>query len=288
MAGYRQPSQAQEFTGEAQIAALTAAAASQLMASRIEKKGAELTGITVVLPLGGKNYLRAKVPDDALQAFKQKLASLPAAEKGAFAAAWMAKLEESVYGEYSRVHAADPKKMFFNYPIPPLEMPASAPAVLVQPKVLPTPSRVEAPPGASGKAQGVPPLPKEITGEGTAKSPYEFDITGRSTATDRAGSTNLVMPIQFDVGLNRPVYFRYTLTCSQVRQMVGEARDAPFIQEIKLMTSNAIARAAAVQGVPFEGDIIYRTEDGVKQFAGKLASLVRRVDDAEIRKYFGR
>lgn len=124
MTGYRQPSQAQEFTGEAQIATLTAAAASQLMATRIEKKGGELASITVVVPLGQGSYLRARVPDDALRALSQKLASLPAAEKGPFAAAWMSKLEESVYGEYLRVHAVDPKKLLFNYPVP---LPASAP-----------------------------------------------------------------------------------------------------------------------------------------------------------------
>lgn len=304
MAGYVQAAQVQAQTGQAQIVGLTPAAAKQLMANRIERSGTEITGITIVVPVGQVIWLSAKLPASTLQAFKQKLAALPQAERAAFSNLWLERVEEALYGEYMRVRSANSQQMFFSYPLPPLEVRAAGAATGTGGQFMPgIPKKTAAAPDTVPKAktpraetgtqtgfqteEQLPPLPKGVTGKGTPKDPYVIDLSVKSRISG-PGATQLVMPVFLDIGLGDSVWCKYRLSAVQLKALASQPMTGPLVQQLRDLTDAALENFCAKRREPYEGDVSFKAEDVLRRLGRNLVSFIEQIKQPELQKYFGK
>ncbi|MDD5339889.1 MAG: hypothetical protein PHV13_01425 [Candidatus ainarchaeum sp.] len=279
----------QEQIGNAQALTLTREAASKLMASRIERSGTELTGVTVVLSLGEGKYLKAKLPGETVDALRQKLLAVPPAGRPGFMTAWMGRVQDAMYDAYTRATTADPATTLFSYTIPQFEAQAQ-PAAQQTPFRATVPVIQAAPQDTTTKAPvkvELPPLPKGVKGKGTTKTPYLIDLTGK--APKEGPNVSMVIPIPYEiVGLDENVQFKYTLMASQLKEMFKN-RASDVVVELRSLTSQAIERYGAERG--FSGasqDFVFSIEGAMRELPhGFKLAADKNVKDPELRKYLG-
>jgi hypothetical protein len=289
--------QAKEFRGHAEVLVLKDAptAVKQLMDSRIKKEGNELVSLTVVLALPDGIYLKARLPDDALQAFKQKLGAIPAAQdKNAFASAWLGKVQIALSEEYGRASQAMPKNMpfTFNYAIPRLEAPpakavpefrqaprgsiqADARAVIPEKQQGQAPSRQKSAVVRGTEAAApreAPKLPGEVTGRGTKSDPYVVDLYLTTKEKGTVASTELNMPILFDLHTGSEIKVVYKLSAEQLKNLKGESPQGYISTSLKSTTSAAFEAYFAERGMAFDG-----SSNTYKEAEGALKELRRRL-----------
>lgn len=287
----------QELPADAQLLTLTMTEAAQLMASRIERKGAEISGITVVVSLGNDNYLKSRLPDDAVGALVQKIRTLQPAERLAFVGEWMSRARDVMSVAYQQAAAASPKTTRFTYPLPPLELPkAEAPTTPMGKLYAPMPvipTKTEMALDTAKAKPKVPlnaalsPLPKGVKGKGTTEKPYLIDLTDK--APREGPKQDLVMPITYSiVGLDTEVHVKYTLRVNQVKEILN-SRSSDMSMEIRSITSQSIEHYGAERGVTGDAlpDFTNSLESAMRELPGKIGAFARQVQDPKIRAYLG-
>ncbi len=305
MAGYVQAAPVQAQTGEAQIIGLTPAAAKQLMASRIERSGTEITGITLAVPVSPVLWLRTKLPASTLQAFKQKVAALPQAERATFSNLWLESVEGALYGEYLRVRSANPRQAFFKYPLPPLEVQAAGtttetgrqsavpkrttalPDTLSRAKTPRTGTEIQPEERTQAAELNLPPLPKGVTGKGTKEDPYTIDISMKS-GIPGPGATQLVMPLFFDIGLENSILCKYTLSAVQLKAIESQPVTGSLVKQLRGLTEVALKRSCTERGVPYEDDVLFKAEDALRRLGRNLVSFIAQIKEPELQNYFNK
>jgi len=280
----KEATQVRILEAEAQLITLnTKAEVQQLMNSRVERQGTELTGMTLVLSLGGNQYLRAKLDDETVSALRGKLQSLPAADRAGYLAAWMGSAQSLIYDEYKRGTSINAGATLFSVTLPSLDIAVPAAANAFRPVQAPIiPTKVERDTSMSVQKA------LQIPGKGTKKEPYEIDIYDKSG--DRPGTTagiSLRMPEHFEIeGLGGEVWVTYTLSAGQFRSIRDEGYKSQVYRDLRDQSMSAIeAYAKAHDADPANPDFNASLTDAMKAMPRVLSANVNAIKDEKLLAY---